>query len=137
MTDKFGKTQYHSGFNFFCALTTMLLDMSKAQVDSAPSTAAPGAMAAVVGTPGAGQISAAFTAAGGTATTNDLWGVGPHSAGRAVTLAQAKHLSYGPAETSPMVKTGLAAGLWTFWIRHVDEATGQVGPFTQFSATLT
>lgn len=137
VTDKFGLPQTLSGFNWFCGFTAILLDMGFAQVDSAPSTPAPGAVAGLNGTGGAGQISVAFTAHGGTATQIDIWGIGPHSAGRAVKLANAVHKAYGPGETTPLVVSGLAAGLWTIWARFADEATGQVGPWATDTATVT
>ena len=135
-TDKFGLPQAASGFSYYCAMATMLLDTGQAAQASAPSTAAPSAVANLALTGGSGQISVAFTAHGGTATQLDIWGLGPHSAGRVAKLANARHKTYSQAETTPKVVTGLAAGLWTLWVRFVDEATGQVGPWSSADATV-
>lgn len=135
-TDAFGNPQTLSGFSWFIALSTMMLDIGVAVVDTPPTVAAPASPAAVVATPGAGTVSIAFTA--GAATTKiNLWLYGPHSVGRLPKLAQAVHNVYGPGETTPLVIADLAAGYYTAWIRFVSETDGQTSTFVKFTFTVT
>ena len=126
-----------TGANAYSKLTTRMIDMGFAAAASAPTVNAPTEVLLPVATGGAGQISLAFTAYAGTATQVDCWLYGPHSAGISPTIRKAKHKSYGPAETTPLLLTGLAPGLWSWWVRHVSETDGQASTWVTGSATVT
>jgi hypothetical protein len=126
-----------TGLNFYLALGARLMDMGKAVVATAPVTLAPANVANLVATGGAGQISFAFTAYAGTATTLDIWLQGPKSAGSVGTLVKAKHKGYAPGETTPYVATALTPGLYACWARAIDEVTGLASAFIETTATVT
>jgi hypothetical protein len=126
-----------TGINMFVAMNIRRLDMGSAQVDTAPTIAAPASVAGLVPTGGSGQISVAHTSPGGTATQIDIWTHGPHSAGQVGNIVRAKHRSYAAAETTPTVISGLSPGLYTVFARHINEADGQASPFTSADATVT
>jgi hypothetical protein len=136
-TDWTGSPKRATGINWFVALSVRLLDQAKTVVDTAPITDAPANVAALVCTGASGQISCAFTPAGGTATTIDLWTHGPRSAGVVSTIVKAKHRIYGPAETSPLVIPTLPAGLYTVYARMIDEVTGLASQWVSATATVT
>ena len=135
--DRLGNLRTLSGFNMFVRAYCVCDDIGFGNPDDPPAFGPPVPVVAPVATGGAGQVSIAFTAHGGLDTTIELWGVGPHSVGRTPLLAAAKRLSYGPAQTTPLVKTGLAAGFWTFWVRNIDEVSGQTSTLTRLTATVT
>lgn len=126
-----------TGLNWYVALGTRLLLQAKALVATAPTAVAPAAPSNVVLTGGSGQISVAFTAYGGTATSLEVWKYGPHSAGITPSRVKARFNKYGPGETTPLVVTGLTAGLNTLYIRAVSETDGQVSGWVEASATVT
>jgi hypothetical protein len=126
-----------TGANAYSKLTTRLIDMGFAAAASAPTVNAPTEVLLPVATGGAGQISLAFTAYTGTATQVDCWLYGPHSAGISATIRRARHRAYGAAETTPLVMTGLAPGLWSWWIRHISETDGQASTWVTGVATVT
>ena len=136
-TDWTGSPQRITGINWFTRCSVRLLDMAKAVVDTAPVADAPANVAALVATGGAGQISCAFTPAGGTDTTIDLWTQGPVSVGRVASIVRAKHRSYGPGETSPLVISSLPAGYYTVFARFVSETNGLASQFVSATATVT
>jgi hypothetical protein len=125
-----------SGYNAYVALSTRLLDMGKTVVATAPVAAGPATPANVVATGASGQISFAFTAYGGTATTLDIWLEGPMSVGRVGSIRQAAHKQYGPGETTPMVVTGLTPGFYTWWARALSETDGQASSWVTGTATV-
>jgi hypothetical protein len=126
-----------TGADAYTRHSTRLLDQGKAVVDTAPVAVPPVSVAGLVLTPGAGSISIAFTAYGGTATSIDVWIYGPHSAGIIPKITKARHNVYAPGETTPKVVSGLAAGLTTVFIRAVSETDGQSSAFISASATVT
>jgi len=134
--DKFGAMVTHSGFNCYCGLGSLLLDMGKALVATAPVAVGPTPLAGLAPTPGAGQCSFAWTARAGTAETVDIWDSGVHTAGRTPSPNNAKHLAFKPGETTPGVVTSLAPGLHTFWLRVISETDGQSSPFVSCTATI-
>jgi hypothetical protein len=136
-SDWTGSPKRATGLNWFVQLSVRLLDMAKAVVDTAPITVAPPNVIALVCTGGSGQISCAFTPAGGTTTTIDLWTHGPRSAGVISTIVKAKHRLYAPGETSPAVIPTLPAGLYTVYARNVDEVTGLASQWVSATATVT
>jgi hypothetical protein len=136
-TDWTGSPKRATGLNWFVRCSTRLLDMAKAVVDTAPVVAAPANVAALVATGGSGQISCAFTPAGGTDTTIDLWTHGPKSAGVISSIIKAKHRIYGPGETSPLVIPTLPAGLYTVYARMVSEVNGLSSAWVSATATVT
>lgn len=136
-TDWTGSPQRITGLNWFVRCTTRLLDLAKAQVDTAPVAVAPASVAALVATGGAGQISCAFTASAGTDISIDLWTQGPMSAGKIASIARAKHRIYGPGETTPLVIPSLSPGLYTVFARHISETNGLASPFVSATATVT
>lgn len=135
-TDWSGSKVRQTGLNWYIALGSRLLDMGKSIVATPPITAAPASVANMVLTGGSGQISAAFTPYGGTGTSVEAYTYGPHSAGIIPKLTKAKFKIRGPGETTPLVITGLSAGLVTVWMRAVDEVTGQVSGWVSASATV-
>lgn len=137
VTNRLGQSQLISGFNWYCGLAVILKDLGKTVPATPPAVVGPPVVTALVATPGAGSISFAFTAEGGTATSIDIWLVGPHSAGRSPLLANASHSAYGPAETTPKVVSGLSAGLHTCFVRLLSETDGQQGPWTRTTALVT
>jgi hypothetical protein len=104
---------------------------------AAPVIVAPANVTALVATGGAGQISCAFTPYGGTATQIDIWLQGPKSAGAIGSIVKAKHKGYGAGETSPLVITGLTAGLYAVFARGVNETNGLASLFVETTATVT
>lgn len=136
-TDWTGQPKRMTGQDAYVRHNTRLLDMGFAVTASAPTTVAPANVSNLVLTPGAGQISCAFTAFGGTTTQVDVWIVPAHSAGIKPTPTMAHHKVYGPGETTPIVVTGLAAGLTTIYIRSVSETDGQASAFVTADATVT
>jgi len=118
-----------TGADAYTRHSTRLLDQGKSVVDTAPSVAGPASPAAVVCTPGAGQVSIAFTPYSGTATSINPWLYGPFSKGIVPKINKAKHNCYAPAETSPKVISGLAVGHHALFIRAVSETDGQASPF--------
>lgn len=126
-----------SGFNAYVALTTRLLDMGKPAVATAPTAEGPATPAAVVATPGAGQISFALTPYGGTATTVDVWLQGPMNVGRMGSIRHAAHKAYGPGETSPFVVTAITPGYYTWWMRALSETDGQASSWVTGTCTVT
>jgi hypothetical protein len=126
-----------TGADAYTRHATRLLDMSKTVPDSAPTAVAPVSLANIVATPGSGQVSIAFTAYSGTATSIDAWQYGPISAGRTPTIVQARHKVYAPGETTPLVITGLTAGIHAFFLRAVSETDGQASAFLLVTATVT
>jgi hypothetical protein len=137
LTDWTNTSIRRTGANAYAGLNSRLIDIGQATVSTAPTANAPAPIAGLALTGGAGQISCAFTAAGGTATQIDLWGWGPHSAGSIAKIAKARHKSYGPAETSPLVLSGLSPGLWTIWARAISETDGQASTWVFSTATVT
>ncbi len=132
-----GNPKRLTGANYYLALNLRMLDMGKTVQTSAPVTNAPDAVAAFVAADGVGQSSCSWTAFAGTDKSVDLWGYGPHSAGRIPTLQRAKHKVYVPGETSPYVLTGLGLGLWTIYARCVDEDNGLASTWVWDNATIT
>jgi len=126
-----------TGANWYCRLSVRLLDLAKSVVATAPVAAAPPGIVLGVATGGSGQISVAYTAHGGTADQIDIWTEGPMSAGRLAKIERAKHRQYGPAETTPIVVTGLTPGLHTVFARCISETDGQASSFTSTTATVT
>lgn len=136
-SDWTGQPKRMTGADAYTRHSTRLLDQGKAVVDTAPVAVPPVSVAGLVLTPGAGSISIAFTAYGGTATSIDVWIYGPHSAGIIPKITKARHNVYAPGETTPKVVSGLAAGLTTVFIRAVSETDGQSSAFISASATVT
>jgi hypothetical protein len=132
-----GNAKRLTGLNWFTRCNVRLLDLGETPSDTAPTVSAPDPVADVVITPGAGQISVAFTAMAGTNLQIDCWDSGLRSAGTVPSLIHAKHLKYGPGETSPLVCSGLVPGLHTFWFRAVSEDTGLASTFVSADATVT
>jgi len=126
-----------TGLNFYLRCATRCLDMLLSAPAAAPVIPAPANVTALVATGGAGQISCAFTAYGGTATQIDVWTHGPKSAGAIASLVKAKHRAYGPGETTPLVITGLPAGLYAVFARGINEANGLASLFVETTATVT
>lgn len=125
-----------TGENAFIKCNSLRLDQGSAQVATAPTASAPASVAGLVLTPGSGQISVAHTSPGGTATAIDIWLDGPLSAGRQPDLTRATHQSYSPAETSPTVVSGLTAGIYDLYARHVSETDGQASGFVTDRCTV-
>jgi hypothetical protein len=126
-----------TGANWYCALSVRLLDMSKSVVASPPTVSAPAGIAGAVATGGSGQVSIAFTAHGGTAETIDAWLTAPISLGKIPKITMARHHVYAPAETTPLVITGLAAGHYAAFLRCVSETDGQVSTWVSVTFTVT
>jgi hypothetical protein len=137
VSDWTGNPKRITGENMFIKCNTIRLDLGLASVDTAPATTAPAAVAGLALTPGAGQISIAFTAYGGTDTSIDVWIQPAHSLGQLPRIQKARHLAYAPGETTPYVATGLVPGNTTVYIRGVDEASGLCSLFVSDSATVT
>jgi hypothetical protein len=126
-----------TGANAYTGLNCRLADMVQSIISDPPTANGPGPVAALVLTPTTGQISAAFTPGAGTALQIDIWLYGPHSLGRAPTITRAKHRSYTPGETSPVVISGLSPGDWTVFARFVSETDGQASSWVFASAVVT
>lgn len=137
LTDWAGTKLRSTGLNVFLALNSRKLDQSLLMNPAPPTSAAPINPANMVITPGAGTMSIAFTAYGGTATQIEAYLYGPHSAGRAPTFVKAKFKQRGPAETTPLVITGLIAGLYSVYLRAVSETDGQASAFVTANTTVT
>jgi len=136
-TDWSASAKRLTGHNWYVRLSVRLLDMAKSVVVTPPAVAAFASVAGLVLTPGAGQISCAFTAFAGTATTVDWWIQGPISAGRLPKIERAKHKAYTPGETTPYVITGLTPGTNAVFARSVSETDGQASPFVMLTAVVT
>ena len=128
-SDWTGQPLRMTGADAYTRHTTRLLDQGKAVVQTAPVAAGPDAPAAVVCTPGAASVSIAFTAYAGTATSINPWLYGPFSKGISPKITKARHKSYAPGETTPLVITGLAIGHWALFMRAVSETDGQASTF--------
>lgn len=126
-----------TGLNFYLRCSTRLLDMAKAVVATAPVVTAPANVTALVATGGSGQISCAFTVYAGTDVSIDIWTHGPKSAGALGSLVKAKHRSYGPGETTPLVVTGLSPGLYQVYARAISEVNGLASAWVTTTATVT
>jgi hypothetical protein len=126
-----------TGANAYSSLSSRMIDLAFTPVATPPLVNAPTEVLLPVATGGAGQISLAFTAYAGTATQVDCWLYGPHSAGVNPTIVRAKHKAYGPAETTPLLMTGLIAGVYTWWIRHISETDGQASTWVTGTVTVT
>lgn len=118
-----------TGMNAYIKTNSILLDMGQEPVANPPSAAGPTSVDGFACTGGEGQISVAFTPRTGSNETIDIWLQGPHSAGLIGTLSKARHISYNPGETSPIVLSDLSPGNYTVWARTVSEADGQVSSF--------
>jgi hypothetical protein len=136
-TDWTGQPKRMTGADAYTRHASRLLDQGKTVVADAPTAAAPVSPPAVVVTPGAGQMSIAFTAYGSTATSVDAWLDGPFSKGRLANIRRAKHKVYAPGETTPLVITGLAAGHWALFIRGISETDGQASAFVLVETDVT
>lgn len=136
VSNVFGETTYLSGHQYYCRCACILLALGKSVPTTAPAVAAPTNVANIVATPGSGQVSIAFTAKPGTnlSVACDLFG--PHSAGINVKQAMCNLNGYHPAETTPWVITGLAAGLHTAFIYVASEDTGLLSTATKISFTV-
>jgi hypothetical protein len=137
LSDWTGGPKRLSGFNWYVGLSVRLLLQGKAVVATAPVAAAPGAVLALVATPGAGQVSLAFTAFGGTATSLEVWIQPAYSPGRIPSFQRARFNSFAPGETTPRVITGLTAGWTTAYCRSVSETDGQCSGWVSVSFTVT
>jgi hypothetical protein len=126
-----------TGLNWFCRCSIRLLDQTKAIVLTAPITDPPASVAAAVATPGAGTMSIAFTAFGGTDTTVEAWAVQGRGAGVSPKITMAKFKQRGPGETTPLVVTGLAAGFCTIFLRAISETTGLCSMWVSVSGIVT
>jgi hypothetical protein len=126
-----------TGLNWYLKCNMRLLDQGKATIATAPIVAAPGSVAALVLTPGAGTISCAFTAFGGTDTSVDWWLVLGKGLGILPKLTMAKHRAFSPGETSPYVISALAPGNVTVFARSVSETTGLASAWVSASAVVT
>ena len=126
-----------TGLNWFIRCSVRLLDLAKAVIDTAPVAPAPANVSNLVCTGGSGTISCAFTVMAGTDTSIDLWTHGPRSVGQEASLVRAKHRAYGPAETTPLVISGLPAGFYTVFARNILETSGLVSQWVSATATVT
>jgi hypothetical protein len=126
-----------TGANFYLRLSTRLLDLGKTVVATCPVVNAPSNVSALVATGGAGSISCAFTPFAGTDTTIDIWLQGPKSAGVLGSLIKARHKTYGPGETSPLVTSGLTPGLYQVYARAISEVNGLASAWVTTTATVT
>lgn len=136
-TDWSGSPVRLTGLNWYLKASINLLRQGKAVVATAPITAAPASVAALVLTPGAGQISAAFTAFGGTDTSLEIWIVAGRGLGIQPKIEMARFNKFAPGETTPCVITGLAAGNTTVFIRATSETTGLCSAWVSASAVVT
>lgn len=137
VSDWTGQSKRMTGADAYTRHASRLLDQGFAAVATAPVAVAPVSVAGLVITPGAGSMSIAFTAYGGTATQVDIWLYGPHSAGRVGKITKARHNVYAPGETTPKVISTLAAGLYSVFIRAVSETDGQASAFISADTTVT
>lgn len=136
-TDWTGSPKRLTGADWHTRLNVRLADMGKTAITTPPVVAPPAAVAALVLTGGAGQISCAHTAMAGTDLTIDYWDQGPMSAGIVPKLTAARHKTYSPGETTPNVLTGLTPGLHTIWARCVSEVTGLASTWVNAQAAVT
>lgn len=125
-----------TGENAYIKLNSILLDLGNAAVVTPPSVAGPTSVAGFSCTGSQGKISVAFTPRTGTNETIDIWLQGPHSAGLIGTLSKARHISYNPGETSPILLSNLSPGNYTVWARTVSESDGQVSTFVSDTAVV-
>ncbi len=125
-----------TGENAYIKLNSILLDLGKDAVDTPPSVAGPTSVDGFNCTGSQGQISVAFTPRTGSNETVDIWLQGPHSPGLIGTLSRARHHSYNPGETSPIVLSNLSPGTYTVWARIVSEVDGQISTFVSDTAVV-
>jgi hypothetical protein len=126
-----------TGCNWYVALNVLLADMGKTAITAPPVAAGPAPIANIVATPGAGTVSIAFTAHGGTADTIDCWLEGIMSPGRLGKIERAKHKVYAPAETTPLVIASLTPGYYTAFLRACSETDGQTSAWNSVTFTVT
>jgi len=137
VTNAFGDQVYLSGHQAYCSLAAVLLALGKSLPTTPPAVGAPTNVANIVATPGAGQVSLAFTAKAGTNMSIAVADYGPHSPGIAVKRDMADLVGYFPAETSPKVLSSLSPGLHTMFVYVVSEDDGQRSTMTKISFTVT
>ncbi len=132
-----GTAKRITGANWYIRCNLRLLDMGNSAIDSAPTTPAPDAVSDLVATGGENQISITWGPITGTDKTVDIWLHGPHTAGRMGKIQFARHNVYAPAETTPIVITGLEPGAYTVFARVIDETTGLASTWQSDVATVT
>lgn len=135
--DGMGLTIRATGLNWYLALNSRLNALLIGSVDTPPVVAAPGPIVGLVPTPGAGEISAAWTGPTGADQRIELWLDGPRSKGRQASIARARLNVQPEAAGSPEVITGLQPGRYTVFARSLSEDDGQVGPWASATCDVT
>jgi hypothetical protein len=136
-SDWTGRTYYLTGFTWFVKLTTILLDLGLAQVDTPPAIPGPASPVAFAAADGVLQSIVTWTTPGGTATKMDIWHLGPISKGRAPKIEAAVHGQFVNAETATYTYTGLTPGRHWFFGRMALETNGLVSTFVLDYADIT
>lgn len=139
VTDWTGAPKHLTGQNWFVKLTTQLLRLGNAAVDTPPVVNAPDALTAFT----VGQTSADLIAewdAPLTATLNiELWTAGPLSKGIACKIEQCQFLlSTGCATAQPLhAVVGAPIGRHTVFARVIDTVTGLVSNYQSAFVDIT
>jgi hypothetical protein len=127
--DGMGNSVRATGANWFCALGLRLLLIAQSVAATPPTIAAPEAPSGLALTPTANQISVAWTNPDLATTSVELWLDGPHTAGRAGSLAKARCIIRPLSDTSPGVIDTLQPGTYTLFARSLHRSNGLVSTY--------
>jgi hypothetical protein len=136
-TDGMGSPKRLSGMNWWLRLAARMTFFGLVPAAGPPAGAAPASPLLFSAANGAGSSVVTWTSPGGTATLMEIYMQGPHSAGRAGKLANARYRVHLAAEGATVTITPLSAGVYSFWGRYATEADGQVSPWVTDDATVT
>jgi len=113
-----------TGANWFVALNTRLLDMTKPIITDPPAVAAPAPLELFAAAPGSGQIDLTWTPTGDWGDYVQIFLQGPHSPGALGSLVKAKHNEWSQGPSGAVSLTGLGPGTYDVWARVVYQDTG-------------
>ena len=136
-TDGMGNSVRATGANWYLALNTRMKRMGLAVVETPPAVVAPAAIEGFSATLSSGAFSPTWTAPTLAADGVEVWMDGPHSAGRAGSIAKARYLSQWTGDQSGLGSVAVALGSYTLFARGLSLVDGQVSPWVSKDIVVT
>lgn len=136
-TDWTGTPMRITGANWYIACNIISELSEGGDINDPPTSNAPGPLLNSTATGGAGDIDLTWFDNSDEATHAEFWIVGPHSAGRNPTIVQAKRVTSNAIAAEAYTISGLVPGLYTVFLRAVDNTSGLVSGFKLMTATAT